>query len=133
MTEHLVLIFAYHFPPENEIGAARPYRFSKYLSKLGYTCRIFTAADKAGRDDPSVVYVADPFVTGPRHSANWQFERAVRKIFLPGDTGLHWSYQAPRAVRAYVRARPGARVTIFSTFPPLGTHLAAWRVARSNN
>jgi glycosyltransferase involved in cell wall biosynthesis len=132
MSEHLVLIFAYHFPPENEIGAARPYRFSKYLSKLGYTCHVFTAAAQPGRDDPSVEYVPDPFVTRPRHSLSWQLERAVRKFFLPGDIGLHWSYHASRAARAYIRAHPDARVTIFSTFPPLGTHLAARQLARSN-
>ena len=41
---HVVLIFAYHFPPEPEIGAARPGRFYKYLKRMGYDCRIITAA-----------------------------------------------------------------------------------------
>jgi hypothetical protein len=131
-TERVVLIFAYHYPPENEIGGARPYRFSKYLSKLGYTCRVFTAAEQPGCDDSCVEYVPDPFVTRPRHSLGWQLERVVRKFFLPGDVGMFWSYHASRAARAYIRAHPGARVTIFSTFPPLGTHLAGWQLARSN-
>ena len=131
-TEHLVLIFAYHYPPENAIGGARPYRFAKYLSRLGYTCRVFTAADQSGRDDPNTEYVPDPFVARPRHSFSWQLARAVRKFFLPGDIGMHWSYHASRAARACIRAHPGARVTIFSSFPPLGSHLAGWQLARGN-
>src|SRR5882672_7431527 len=84
MTEHIVLIFAYHYPPENAIGGARPFRFSKYLSKLGYTCRVFTAADQTGRDDANTEYVPDPFVAHPRNGLGWQVERAIRKVFLPG-------------------------------------------------
>jgi len=132
MTEHLVLIFAYHYPPENAIGGARPHRFAKYLTRLGYTCRIFTAAEQAGRDDPNTKYVPDPFVTRSRHRLSWQIERAVRKLFLTGETGIHWSYHACRAARACIRAHPGARVTVFSTFPPLGSHLAGWQLARRN-
>jgi glycosyltransferase involved in cell wall biosynthesis len=131
-TEHLVLILAYHYPPENEIGGTRPYRFAKYLSRLGYTCRVFTAADQAGSDDTNVEYVPDPFVTRPRHSLSWQLERAARKFILPGDVGMHWSYRASQAARACIRAHSGARVTIFSTFPPLGAHLAGWQLVRGN-
>jgi hypothetical protein len=131
-TKHLVLIIAYHYPPENAIGGARPFRFEKYLSRLGYTCRVFTAADQTGRDDPNIEYVPDPFVTRAPHRLSWQFERAVRKFFLPGEVGMHWSYLASRAARRCIRAHPGARVTIFSTFPPLGAHLAGWQLARCN-
>jgi hypothetical protein len=131
-TEHFVLIFAYHYPPENAIGGARPFRFTKYLSRLGYTCRVFTAADQAGRDDPNTEYVPDPFVTRAPHRFTWQLERAVRKFFLPGEVGMHWSYRAARAARVFIRAHPGARITIFSTFPPLGAHLAGWQLARRN-
>ena len=131
MTKPLVLIFAYHYPPENAIGGARPFRFMKYLSRMGYTCRVFTAADQTGRNDPNTEYVPDPFVTHPRRSPRWQFERAVRKVFLPGEVGLQWSYCASRAARTYIRAHPSPCVTLFSTFPPLGPHLAAWQLARS--
>ena len=132
MTERLVLIFAYHYPPENAIGGARPFRFAKYLSRLSYTCRVFTAADQSGRDDPNVQYVPDPFVERPRNSLSWQLERAVRKFLLPGDVGVHWSYYAARAARAWIRTHPGAEVTVLSTFPPLGPHLAGWQLARRN-
>src|SRR6202021_1123850 len=108
MTEHLVLIFAYHFPPENEIGGARPFRFSKYLSRLGYTCRVFTASEQTGRDDSNTEYVPDPFVTHSRHRPSWQLERAIRKVILPGEFGTQWSCYAANAARVYVRAHPGA-------------------------
>ncbi len=133
MTEHLVLMFAYHFPPENAIGGARPYRFAKYLTRLGYTCRVFTAADQSGRNDPNTEYIPDPYVALPRESLQWQLERAIRKFFMPGALGTQWSHSACRAARAHIRAHPGARVTIFSTFPPLGPHLAAWQLASSEN
>lgn len=130
MTENLVIIFAYHFPPENTIGGARPFRFAKYLSKLGYRCRVFTAACQAGRDDPNTVWVPDPSVQNPRRGLGWQMERAARKFLVPGEVGIRWSYHAYRAARIYVRANPLARIAVFSTFPPVGPHLAAWRLAR---
>ena len=133
MAKRVVLIFAYHYPPENSIGGERPFRFSKYLSRLGYTCRVFTAADQTGREDPHTEVIADPFFTHPRRSLSWQFERAVRKFFLPGALGTQWSYHASRAARRYLRTQPSTSVTIFSTFPPLGPHLAAWQLARSEN
>lgn len=131
MTKHVVLIFAYHYPPENAIGGARPFRFSKYLSRMGYTCRVFTAADQTGRDDSNTEYVPDPFVAHPGRGLGWHVERAIRKVFLPRELGTRWSYLAFRAARAYIRAHPGVRVTIFSTFPPLGPHLAAYQLARA--
>lgn len=131
MTEHSVLIFAYHYPPDDAIGGARPFRFAKYLTRLGYKCRVFTAADQTGREDPDTEYIPDPFVAHPQHGLGWQTERAIRKLFLPGDTGIRWSYHAARAARSYIEAHSGSYITLFSTFPPLGAHLAAWQLARS--
>ncbi len=131
MENHVILIFAYHYPPENTIGADRPFRFAKYLARLGYTCRVFTAAEQAGRSDPAVEHVPDPFFTRPRASFAWQLERAVRKGILPGEIGVQWSRHACGAARKYLRVRRGAPVTVLSTFPPLGAHLAAWQLARA--
>jgi hypothetical protein len=131
MTKPLVLIFAYHFPPENAIGGARPFRFMKYLSRMGYSCRVFTAADQTGHDDPNTEYVPDPFFTRSRTSPSWQLERTFRKLFFPGEMGMQWSYHASRAARAYINAHPSNSVTVFSTFPPLGSHLAAWQLVRN--
>jgi len=130
MTERLVLIFAYHYPPENEIGGARPARFAKYLSRFGYTCRVFTAAEQPVYGDPSIQFVPDPFLTRSRKDVSWQLERAVRRLFFPGEMGLRWSYRAAEAACKYISNHPAAQVTILSTFPPLGAHLAGWQLAR---
>jgi glycosyltransferase involved in cell wall biosynthesis len=133
MTPRVVLLFAYHFPPDNAIGAARPFRFYKYLQRLGYTVHVITASPQDDRQPQDVEYVPDPFIAAPRGGFGWQWERAVRKLLLPGVLGIRWAYDASEAARRFLRANPGARTTIFSTFPPLGTHFAAWRLARTED
>ena len=133
MSEDLLLIFAYHFPPDSAIGAARPFRFCKYLDRLGYDSYTITAADVRLRPDLNAEYVADPFVTRPRHGFGWQLERFIRKFFLPGVMGTRWAVPAYRAGIKFLERHPGRRVTIFSTFPPLGTHLAAFLLARKTH
>jgi glycosyltransferase involved in cell wall biosynthesis len=133
MKNRIVVMFAYHFPPENAVGGARPYRFYKYLSRMGYRCHVITAADQTGRPDLDSEYVPDPFIAQPRQGVGWQVERALRKFLLPGVVGIRWSRLAYRAARTFLRSNPNAEVTIFSTYPPLGTHLAAFQLARSDN
>jgi glycosyltransferase involved in cell wall biosynthesis len=128
--DHFVALLAYHYPPENAIGGERPYRFAKYLSRMGYTCRVFTAAEQFGRN-PNAVYVPDPFVIRPRSTLIWQAERALRKLAIPGEVGTFWARDVARAARAWIGGLRGGRVTIFSTFPPLGAHLAGWQLARA--
>ncbi|MBZ5643280.1 MAG: glycosyltransferase [Acidobacteriia bacterium] len=134
MSKHLAVIFAYHYPPENAIGGARPSRFAKYLSQMGYDCRVFTAAGAESSGDTNIFRIPDPFTADRRRGPGWQAERAIRKLFLPGEMGIRWSACACAAarlkIRAYRRANPGSRVTIFATFPPLGTLLASWRLGR---
>jgi Glycosyltransferase Family 4 len=132
MAERIVLMLAYHFPPENAIGAARPYHFYKYLSKMGYRCHVITAADQGTRRDLDAEYVPDPFVAHPRGGIGWQLERAVRKLLVPGAVGIRWSRLACQAARAFLRSNPNAQVTVFSTYPPLGTHLAAFQLTRNS-
>jgi glycosyltransferase involved in cell wall biosynthesis len=133
MQNRLVVMFAYHFPPENAVGGVRPYRFYKYLSRMGYHCRVITAADQSGRTDLDCECVPDPFLTHPRNGLGWQGERALRKLLLPGVVGVRWSRLAFRAARSFLRSNRRAEVTIFSTYPPLGAHLAAFQLARSEN
>jgi len=125
-----VLMFTYHFPPENAIGGVRPFRFYKYLSRKGLKCHVITAADGAADVVPDAESIPDQFLTGPREGLGWQLERAIRKFVLPGATGIRWSFAATHAGRAFLSANPSARAVIFSTYPPLGPHLAAWRLAR---
>jgi hypothetical protein len=133
MKNRLVLMFAYHFPPENAVGGARPYRFYKYLSEMGYRCRVITAADQTSRPDLDSERVPDPFVERPRKGLGWQGERALRKLLLPGVVGVRWSRLAFQAARSFLHSNPGVQVTVFSTYPPLGAHLAAFQLARSED
>jgi Glycosyltransferase Family 4 len=129
VTPDTVLMFAYHFPPENAIGGVRPFRFHKYLSRKGLKCHIITAAAGAADIVPDAETIPDPFLAGPRANLGWQFERAVRKFVVPGVTGVRWAFAASRAGQAFLRANASARVVLFSTYPPMGPHLAAWRLA----
>jgi hypothetical protein len=131
----LLLVFAYHYPPENSVGGARPYRFCKYLSRMGVRCRVFTAVDVISRPDLDAETVGDPFVTNPRQGMGWQLERVIRRFCLPGVTGTQWALRAAQAAKRFVEnqyagKRNDVRITILSTYPPLGTPLAAYLLQR---
>src|SRR5579883_12254 len=130
MPEDVVLLFAYHFPPENAIGALRPYRLYKYLTRLGYHCHVITAADVSRLPEIDARTVDDPFVTKARQGMGWQVERAIRRFLLPGVVGTQWAIHAYRAALEYIDKHPGARITVFSTFPPVGVHLAGYWLAK---
>jgi glycosyltransferase involved in cell wall biosynthesis len=130
MESDLAIIFAYHFPPQNAIGALRPFRFYKYLSRMGYRCHVISAAEVTDLPEIAGTYVRDPFEETPRDGMGWQIERAVRKFLLPGVTGSQWSALAYRAGLKFLQTNPAARITIFSTSPPLGAHAAAYWLAR---
>lgn len=130
MSEDLLLLFAYHFPPENAIGGVRPFRFYKYLPRLGLACHVITAADVRSRPELQAEYVPDPFITRPRQGVGWQIERFIRKFFLPGVTGTHWAVDAYRAGLKLLVQNPRRRVAVLSTYPPLGTLLAGFLLAR---
>lgn len=131
MTQPLLLFIAYHFPPNGAIGGARPYRFYKYLKRHGYDCHVLTAAKQPERDEaPDVQYVPDPLVVNPRSGIAWQAERIGWKFFLRAELVLGWSaaaYRAGAPVLASHAARPAA---VLSSGPPVGTHVAAWRLAQ---
>lgn len=129
--DDLILIFAYHYPPDTAIGGARPYRFSKYLKRLGYRVHVISAAKGGGTPEPGVSYLADPFYATPRDGAGWQVERAIRRTLLPGASGLRWALRASTLARNLIRENGGSRVTLLSTYPPVGAHLAGWLAARS--
>lgn len=124
-------MFAYHYPPENAIGGARPYRFNKYLSALGYRCQVFTAAEQRDLGNTLVEHVPDPFVATSRDGLGWQLERGVRKLFFPGALGFQWSVRACRSAASLLSSLQNAEVTVYSTYPPLGSHLAALWLVRN--
>ena len=93
---------------------------------------MITAADQSSCPESTAKYVPDPFICDPGRGIGWQVERVIRRFFLPAVVGIRWSLSACKAAQSFVRANPNAEITIFSTFPPFGTHLAAWRFARAS-
>lgn len=133
-----LLLIAYYFPPDEAIGGARPYRFYKYLKKLGYDCQVLTAAPQK-EANPDVHFVEDPLRERPRQGAARQVERIGWKFFLRGHLALGWSASVVRVAQTLLSTNPRTTsgtlettppITILSTSPPVGTHLAGWRLAR---
>lgn len=128
--EPIVLLFAYHFPPENAIGAARPYRFYKYLRRAGYRVQVYTAADPKDSALDDVTWVEDRFAHESPRGAGWHVERAFRKVFLPAALGTRWAYEVSREAEKFVAAHAGHRITLLSSYPPVGAHFAAMELKK---
>ena len=123
-----ILVLAYYFPPDPQIGGARPFRFKKYLERMGHRVVVLTAAEGNERD---VIHVTDPLREKPREGLAFQAERFAWKLLLRADIRVAWSQAVFEAGKAFLAAyRGGDPVTILSTAPPVSTHLAAWRLAR---
>jgi len=123
-----VLLLAFHFPPDNASGAARPNRFFKYLPEFGYQPEVITAALLP----TAVAHVHSvPATTRfpSKRTASGVLEIALRKSLFPNDEGVLWAWSAARFARALHRKEPVAAV--LSTFPPVNTHLAALWLKRS--
>jgi glycosyltransferase involved in cell wall biosynthesis len=126
-TATTLLLVAYAFPPENVSGAARPHRFYRYLPEFGVSPVVITASAQSCQK-PDIVFVRDVPRDLPRRSLSWQMERIVRRLLLPGESGLTWSRKA--AARACRLVHSPGRTAVFSTSPPLGSHLAALQIKR---
>jgi glycosyltransferase involved in cell wall biosynthesis len=119
------LLLAYYFPPLNESGAQRPFRFAKYLSRCGYSAHIVTASTPGAVPPwPDVTYV-------PGHGAGGGAATLAAKALqraLPYDDRLPW---APRACAAAARIIEQKRISmLISTSPPLAIQIAALYLKR---
>ncbi len=121
----VVLLFAYHFPPSNEIGGARPYRFYKYLKRLGFECHVITAAAQADAAAANIEYVPDPLDSGGRYGIAWYADRVIRKFFWTRSLRLRWFFLAFRAGQLFMKQRKDREIVLLSSSPPVATHLAA--------
>lgn len=121
---HVILI-AYHFPPGPEMGAVRPYRFYKYLKRMGYACHVITASAQPEMN-ADVTFLADDLretwegAGEQRKSFKAYQELLVRKIAFPGHIGIMWSIAAAARCHELVRKYPRDKIVVFSTYPPLG-------------
>lgn len=124
----LVLLIAYHFPPSNEIGAARPYRFYKYLKRLGYECYVLTAA-KQETDAADVEYIADPLTVKAHRGMAWLADRIIRKYFWSSGLRFRWSVSAFRAGWSFLKQRQDREIILLSSAPPAAVHMVAMGLA----
>ena len=121
---HVILI-AHHFPPGPEMGAIRPYRFYKYLKRMGYACHVITASAQP-ESNPEVTFIEDDLraiwdgASDQKKSFRAYQELLVRKLAFPGHIGIMWSLAAAQHCHALVRKYPGEKFVVFSTYPPLG-------------
>jgi glycosyltransferase involved in cell wall biosynthesis len=121
---HVILI-AYHFPPGPEMGAVRPYRFYKYLKRMGYACHVITASAPT-ESNADVTFIADDLrqiwegAGEQRKTFKAYQELLVRKVAFPGHIGIMWSIAAAARCHQLVRKYPSEKFVVFSTYPPLG-------------
>src|SRR5215467_10101222 len=95
-----ILMVAHAFPPENLAGAARPFRFSRYLPRFGYCPQILTAsAQPLAEPSRNVQFVRDPVASSPPRSLLRRSEEVLRRLFLPADTTLPWVIDAFRVIK----------------------------------
>lgn len=133
---HIILI-AYHFPPDSAIGGARPFRFYKYLKRMGYSCTVITASNQAADTADDVLVIPDSIgaiwageAKAERLSVSAHIERIIRRFVIPACTGVVWSVDVAASCREIIaRHCPERRVVVYSTFPPLGALLAGLAVA----
>jgi glycosyltransferase involved in cell wall biosynthesis len=115
-----VLLIAHYFPPHTATGGARPYRFFKYLPESGFEPWVITASPQDS-GHPRIVYV--PARQADKKSLTGIAESFLRKFVFPCDESVLWANAAAKKAKQLVRERPFAAV--ISTFPSIGTHLAA--------
>lgn len=117
-----VLMLAFYFPPENAIGAARPARFTKYLSRLGYPVSVVSQWME-GAPAATAIRVPAPARAGDQTFTASSLLRSFNRMALPYDDRLWWAPPAYRAASAALQRNP--HQVVFSTYPPVATHLVA--------
>jgi glycosyltransferase involved in cell wall biosynthesis len=119
-----VLLVAYWYPPENESGALRPARFTKYLPRYGFRAHILSAPLSSGRELARNVHRTA--VLAPR---GWRalLDQTLLRL-APYNDRLEWIAPARETARGLLSQLDIA--AIVSTAPPLACHLIAWRLAK---
>jgi hypothetical protein len=120
------LIVAYYFPPENTSGAARPARFFRYLPEFGFDPVVVCGSEQPATPVARVHQAKSSSRLG--ESAARLAAQVVAKVARRHRDRLFWLPAAVNQAACVVESdRPHV---IFSTHPPLSTHLAAMRIKR---
>lgn len=122
-----VLLLAFYFPPENTSGAARPYRFYKYLRKLGYVVHVLTASPQ---DEGNLTENVFCFTGDTQRSRKGFLRVLARRVLLlwVAERSVSWAFAAEEAAGRFV-SKTGDSVVI-STSEPVISHLLAGRLKR---
>ena len=91
-----LMVLAFYFPPENTIGAARPARFAKYLSRLGYRITVISRWIE-GDGGADSIRVPQPGTAGAKFFSFAGLLGSFNRFILPYDDRLGW---VPSSVRA---------------------------------
>jgi hypothetical protein len=119
-----VLIFAYYYPPVNASGSLRPGRFAKYLQRQGYRPEIVTPGVAGDQESCKGVHGTTPVGNGGRLTKTAAtLVRFLERTILPYSDQLPWVPYAIATAHSVMQKRPIS--VVFSTSPPVGTHLAA--------
>ena len=122
-----ILLFSYFYPPDAAVGAMRPHRLAKYLSRLGFEVAVIAAGEKSEPQiDGQVTRVRGDDIEGRYPPQLW--EKVARKFLIPNGWGAIWSIRAARYARQVVASDSNA--VVLSSAPPLATHFAAMQLCR---
>lgn len=123
-----VLMLAYYFPPQQTSGAVRPARFAKYLCDYGFHPIIVAGAPKETarlHDGPPDLPETPAQTTASRVGS--VVLRITERLLREHSQRLHWAPNAASAAARVLRREPCD--AIWSTSPPIATHLAAMYLA----
>jgi glycosyltransferase involved in cell wall biosynthesis len=123
---HKLLILTYHYPPSSAAGAVRPFHFAKYLGRQGFDVRVLTASVQPAAE-PGVVYVRDPASPLVKRSLIGITHMTIRKFLLPFEDSVVWAWPLLQTAERIIAKAP-SEWSVLSTFPPVSTHLAAFRL-----
>jgi glycosyltransferase involved in cell wall biosynthesis len=127
------LLIAYYYPPENTSGSARPYRFARYLPGFGIQPVILAGGDgnriQYQNTEENVFRIPTPAENNFRCRTLTSLATAIQRLALPYEEHVPW---IPAAVQAGVRiARQTGAAAIYSTSPPIASHIVAWRIKKA--
>ncbi len=130
-----VILLAYLYPPHREIGSLRPFRFRKYLERMGYRCHVITASAQNEPRPAGVRVIPDRLgeiwegEASGKPSFDGYVELLMRQLLYPGDVGMLWARTAAAECRKIAAQNPGARFVLFSSYPPVGSLLAGFHAS----
>jgi len=122
-----VLLLACYFPPENTSGAARSFRFYKYLQKIGYCVQVLTASKQDENDAlGNVACVSDSVQKLGRRILRFFVRMLLGRVVALES--LTWAFRAFDAAEQAVSQEKFC--AIYSTSSPVISHLVAGRLKK---